>query len=270
MSDIDNIDLAAHPGLLDLWMNHARRALKLVPHCRYYSFTEEQVRGIACQLAVWQRKRAVEGGESYTDPAAADYLAKLLQHCPGSLQDWRPPDEQKKIKWPIDPLTGRPVNIEDQTSLNLLAREDPNLYAEIKRRQASGGVLTYKQLLEDQKAAEARKVLKGLEYTEATHTKNPFISGTISQQMQFAKAHPRLMTDAYKAEAKTRPTIPWHSADNLTLMMAITKVGLRDLVDAGAQIERQWIDREQEQLRQVAEENARKSQVNAQLLGVKK
>src|SRR5438034_4454387 len=196
MSDIDNIDLATHPKLLDLWIGHARRALRLVPRCRYYSFSPEQVRAIACQLAVWQHTRA-QDGEGYSDAAAADYLAKLLQHCPGSLQDWRPPDEQKKIEWPLDPLTGRPVKIDDQTSLNLLAREDPDLYAEIKRRQASGGVLTYKQLLEDQKAAEARKVLKGLEYTEATHTENPFISGTITDQMQFAKTHPRLMTDAY-------------------------------------------------------------------------
>ena len=163
-------------------------------------------RAIAAVLALWQRDRAERLHEGFDPTKAAEWLESVLpEFFPGAMQSWRPPDHEPTQPKPwVDEITGQPArnpwaDPPDVTSQQLLLKRDPQL-AEHLKKTAKG--ISYKMLIEQRDAAEARKVLRDFTYNAETHNKNPFIVGTITEQMEFAKKRPCAVVDAYKYEAR--------------------------------------------------------------------
>src|SRR5438552_3446758 len=169
---IPNIEV---PFALPMFREHVQEALRKVPGVRHYALTDAQVTSLAARSAAWwERERQRQGPTaSFTREQLTQFLQTVAEHIPGLVQR-RPADPTKPPEWPKDPLTGKPVSIKDPTSMNLLAKHNPDLYREIKRREKSGGVLTFAQLLEDQQAAADAKLVRDLEYGEEQHGQNIF------------------------------------------------------------------------------------------------
>src|SRR5260370_18417472 len=135
------------PAAASMWRDHTVADLKKLKNSRWYAFDDASLTALAALAAAWwDRQRADGPNASFTREALTKFFEQIAPVIPGLMQQ-RPADPTKPPEWPKDPMTGQPVAIKDVTSMNLLAKHNPDLWHEIKRREKSGGVLTYKQLL---------------------------------------------------------------------------------------------------------------------------
>jgi hypothetical protein len=256
------------PAALPVFLEHVIAALKKIPGTRMYSLTDADLAALAAASAAWWEAERQKQGvtASFTREQLVTFLKTLVPLIPGMLQS-RPSDPTKPLDWPRDPLTNQPVKIEDQTSLNLLAKHNPDLWLEIKRREKSGGVLTYKQLLEDQEAAADAKLVRDLEYGEEQHRANPWVNGSnVTERSDFVRSNPKPIVDYYTAEASTNVRIPWLE-NNLTDRMQLAKNSeLSELLPRTREIQRAWGHETLEEIRRAEADNAQRREAAQRLL----
>jgi hypothetical protein len=258
------------PGALPIFRDHVIAVLKKhFPLSRWYALTETDLAALSALAAAWwERERGKDPRASLTREALREFLEPIVPQISGMLQR-RPRDPAKLPEWPVDPLTKQPVAIKDATSRNLLARENPDLWEAIKRREKSGGVFTYKQLLEDQQAAEEAKLVRDLEYGETQHASNPYRNGSLTARSDFARANPKPIVDYYKLESETKIRVPWLES-NLTDRMNLAKnQQLNELLPRTRELMTAWGHEALEQVQKAGQELAQREEAAQRLLATK-
>jgi len=267
---IDQLPPEILPGR---WLEHTQRVLRQIPDARYYAPNHGALRALSATVAVWAHGR----NEGFNDASAATFLAEILPLILGAMQDWRPGPKPEELDWSIfrDPITGHIINPwaknnKDVNEQMFIAREYPR-HAEYLKATKDGVKASYLHKQREEK--KEREYLRKVAYTHEQHRQNVFVNGTITQQMEFAKANPRAVIDAHKWEAQTQWRIPWHprpdgSKQNLTQWMALKKK-LGALADDAVQLERQWAQKDLESVRGSWEQTREMRESAEQLLGAK-
>jgi hypothetical protein len=194
----------------------ADRIFSKLPRSRFYAMTDASWEGLAAFV-----KSYADAGGSLSNMKGDDgksgedkfgeVLQELGEYVPGLFQP--KPDEPTPLpKWPRHPLTNElmPNPFAKETASlaaqsKLMAR-DPALAKAMKA--AVENPWGYFFELEEQK--QKREHRTSISFTAADHTRNPFVTGSLTAQSEFVKRNDPVRVEIFKREAQpvSLPFIP--------------------------------------------------------------
>lgn len=251
------------------YRDHARAALRKVPHNRCYALDDSATDALGALLATWQEERA-QRGLNYDADEAVKFLAELAKHIPQLVQA-KPSDvaQSPPQAW-VDEITNRPAKNpftepQDVTSQVLLQKHEPALAEHLKRIARDGGV-RYSYLIELREAEAARQRRAAIAYTAADHTpqRNPFLSDNVTAQNKLMHEDPERAA-FYRTEAEP-VRLPWQpGCQNMSVMSRISAADpqLGELVRKAEALIEQWT-RDELHAARAAEEHARAARIAAE------
>jgi hypothetical protein len=223
-----------------LLLERVRNAYSKIANGRPYAVRDQDLAPLF--LAIWNRRKAA--GENVSDDSeiqkefveVIETLHKIGVR--GLIQD-RPDEPKPQPKPWIDPISGQPLPPPQTVSeKSFLRTHDPALLDHYEAMAAN----PYQRVHALKEAESNREQALAFKYDADQHETNPWRSGNLSEQSQFAQRHPDLV-EFYKGESQP-VDLPWSEkgSQNLTVKSLLLTKSPRThaLVKDATRIQSEW------------------------------
>jgi len=227
------------PIIPKAYLEHAKRAYAKVTNSRPYAVTDAQLAPLVA--AIWNRMKAsdIKFDVEKFDAEFVETIDALHKNgVRGLIQD-RPGEPKPQPKVWLDPISGQPLPPpRTQTEKAFLRQHDPALADHYDAMEQN----PYAHIHALREAESKREQALAFKYDADAHATNPWRSGNLTDQTQFARQNSELVP-FYKNEAED-VVLPWTetgSKNLTTISLLLTKSPkVHALVKDAARIEGEW------------------------------